>query len=210
MTPALRQPFQCFINCQECHHQNDSCIKMGSDESHFNVWLMPRTKSQDSVHKPQPSWREGRAKATESSWGPSAYQPNALPPGQTSSLRATLWYTFFAQCILYILILKKHVNLSTNHNLYEEKGEPKPRNRVQAVLLTSLKPVLNWANVCSPEHTSDTSTNYDSFLNWTFSSPNMVRAVQTLLHSQLACNEMQASARTCGRRAADSMIENVG
>ena len=73
-----------------------------------------------------------------------------------------------------------------------------------------LKPVLNWTNVCSPEHTSDTSTNYDSFLNWTFSSPNMVRTVQTLLHSQLACNEMQASARTCGRRAADSMIENVG
>ena len=29
----------------------------------------------------------------------------------------------------------------------------------------------------------------------------MVRTVQTLLHSQLACNEMQASARTCGRRA---------
>ena len=73
-----------------------------------------------------------------------------------------------------------------------------------------LKPVLNWTNVCSPEHTSDTSTNYDSFLNWTFSSPNMVRTVQTLLISQLACNEMQASARTCGRRAADSMIENVG
>ena len=20
-----------------CHHQNDSCIKMGNDESHFNV-----------------------------------------------------------------------------------------------------------------------------------------------------------------------------
>ena len=38
----------------------------------------------------------------------------------------------------------------------------------------------------------------------------MVRTVQTLLHSQLACDEMQASARTCGRRAADSMIENVG
>ena len=74
----------------------------------------------------------------------------------------------------------------------------------------SVKPVLNWANVCSPEHTSDTSTNYASFLNWTFSSSNMVRTVQTLLHSQLACNEMQASFRTCGRRAADSMIENVG
>ena len=55
---------------------------------------------------------------------------------------------------------------------------------------SSLKPVLNWANVCSP---------------------NVVRTVRrTLLRSQLACNEMQASARTCGRRAADSMIENVG
>ena len=26
------------------------------------------------------------------------------------------------------------------------------------------KPVLNWANVCSPAHTSDTSTNYDSLI----------------------------------------------
>ena len=42
--------------------------------------------------------------------------------------------------------------------------------------------------------------NYDLFLNGTFSSPNMVQTVQTLLHSQLACNEMQASARTCSRQ----------
>ena len=27
-----------------CHHQNDSCIKMGSDESHFIVSLMVRDK----------------------------------------------------------------------------------------------------------------------------------------------------------------------
>ena len=27
-----------------CHHQNDSCIKMGGDESHFNVWLIVRDK----------------------------------------------------------------------------------------------------------------------------------------------------------------------
>ena len=27
-----------------CHHQNDSCIKMGSDESHFNVSLIARDK----------------------------------------------------------------------------------------------------------------------------------------------------------------------
>ena len=27
-----------------CHHQNDSCIKMGSDESHFNVSLIVKNK----------------------------------------------------------------------------------------------------------------------------------------------------------------------
>ena len=27
-----------------CHHQNDSCIKMGSGESHFNVSLIVRDK----------------------------------------------------------------------------------------------------------------------------------------------------------------------
>ena len=27
-----------------CHYQNDSCIKTGSDESHFNVSLIVRDK----------------------------------------------------------------------------------------------------------------------------------------------------------------------
>ena len=27
-----------------CHHQNDFCIKMGSDESHFNVSLIVKDK----------------------------------------------------------------------------------------------------------------------------------------------------------------------
>ena len=33
-----------------CHHQNDSCIKMGSDDSHFNVSLIVR----DKVTRPCP------------------------------------------------------------------------------------------------------------------------------------------------------------
>ena len=36
-----------------CHHQHDFCIKMGSDESYFNVSKLWGTKSQDSVHKLQ-------------------------------------------------------------------------------------------------------------------------------------------------------------
>ena len=56
------------------HHQIDSCIKMGSDESHFNVSLIVRDKVA----------RQCSAEA-ESNRGPSAYQPNALPLGQTGS-----------------------------------------------------------------------------------------------------------------------------
>ena len=80
----------------------------------------------------------------------------------------------------------------------------------QFVLRHLMQPVLNWANVCSPEHTSDTSTNYDSFFNWTFSSPNMVRTVQTLLHSQLAWDASFGPNLRHWDGAADSMIENVG
>ena len=60
-----------------CHHQNDSCIKMGSDESHFNV----------SVGSDEQS----------------------------------------------------HKTVSTNHNVFEEKGEPK-RIRNEVLPLTSLTP----------------------------------------------------------------------
>ena len=58
---------------------------MSSDESNFNVSLIVNAKSQDSLHKSQPFWRQRRTEA-ELSRGPSAYQPNALPLGQTDSL----------------------------------------------------------------------------------------------------------------------------
>ena len=60
-----------------CHHQNDFCIKMGSEESHFNV--------------------------------------SVGSDGQS------------------------HKTVSTNHNLSEEKGEPK-RYRTEALPFTSLTP----------------------------------------------------------------------
>ena len=61
-----------------CHHQNDSCIKVGSDESHFNV----------SVGS------DGQSRKTVS---------------------------------------------STDHNLFEEKGEPK-QYRTEVLPLTILTP----------------------------------------------------------------------
>ena len=60
-----------------CHHNNDSCTKMGSDESHFYV--------------------------------------SVASEGQS------------------------HKTVSTNHNLFEEKGEPK-RYRTEVLPLTSLTP----------------------------------------------------------------------
>jgi len=57
---------------------------MGSDESHFNVSVGSDGQSHKTVHKPQPFRRERRAEAV-SNRGPSAYQRNALPLGQTGS-----------------------------------------------------------------------------------------------------------------------------
>ena len=33
-----------------CHHQNDFCIKVGSDESHFNVSLIVMDKVKRRIH----------------------------------------------------------------------------------------------------------------------------------------------------------------
>ena len=69
--------------------------------------------SQDSVHKPPPFWRERRAEAV-SNRGPSSYQPNALPLGQTDPLltksllasiilsKERLWLSHWTGSLLYV------------------------------------------------------------------------------------------------------------
>ena len=70
-----------------CHHQNDSCIKMGSDESHFNVSVGSDGQSHRTVSTNHNLFEEKGEPKRVSNRGPSAYQPNALPLGQTGSLR---------------------------------------------------------------------------------------------------------------------------
>ena len=65
-----------------CHHQNDSYSKMGSDKDHFNVSLSVREKVTETVAINHNFWRQRRAE-TARNQDPSAYQPNALPLGQT-------------------------------------------------------------------------------------------------------------------------------
>ena len=71
----------------------------------------------------------------------------------------------------------------------------------------SLKPVLNWANVCSPNILRTLRRTMIRFLIELLVRRTWFGQSKLLLRSQLARNEMQASARTCGRRAADSMIK---
>ena len=69
-----------------CYHQNDSCIKMGSDESHFNVSEGSDGQSHRSVSTNHNLFEEkGEPKRYQSNRDPSAYQPNALSLGQTGS-----------------------------------------------------------------------------------------------------------------------------
>ena len=67
-----------------CHHQNDFCIKMGSDESHFYVSLIVMDNVTRQCSQATTFLRERRAEA-ESNRGPSVYQPNALSLSQTGS-----------------------------------------------------------------------------------------------------------------------------
>ena len=71
-----------------CHHQNDSCIMMGSDESHLNFPLSVRDKVTRQCPQTTTFLKRERDRGAEaeSSRGLSAYQPNALPLGQTGSL----------------------------------------------------------------------------------------------------------------------------
>ena len=73
-----------YIPLVLCHHQNDSCIRMSSDESHFNVSVGSDGHSHRTVSTNRNLFEEKGAEAV-SNRGPSAYQSNALPLGQTDS-----------------------------------------------------------------------------------------------------------------------------
>ena len=70
-----------------CHHQSDSCVEMGSDETHFNVSIIVR----DKVTRQCPqttTFLKRRETETVSCRDPSAYQPKAVPLGQTGALKS--------------------------------------------------------------------------------------------------------------------------
>ena len=55
-----------------CHHQNDSCIKMGSDESHFNISVGSDGQSHKTVSTIH--------NLSEEKGEPKRYRTEVLPP----------------------------------------------------------------------------------------------------------------------------------
>ena len=66
-----------YIYRLHCHHQNDFCIKMGSEESHFNVSVGSDGQSHRTVPTNHSLFKEKGEPKAVSNRGPSAYQ---LPP----------------------------------------------------------------------------------------------------------------------------------
>ena len=62
-----------------CHHQNDSCIKMGSDENNFNVSLILRDKVTRRQCPQTTTFLKRRRAEEESKRGPSAYRLTSRP-----------------------------------------------------------------------------------------------------------------------------------
>ena len=68
-----------------CHHQNDSCMKMGSDESHVNASLIVRDKVKRQCPQTTTFEEKGEPKPIRTEVLPITSLPTALPLGQTGS-----------------------------------------------------------------------------------------------------------------------------
>ena len=69
-----------------CHHQNDFCIKMSSDKSHFIVSFIMRDKVTRRCPQITTFEEKGEPKWIRTEVPLLIYQPNALPLGQTDTL----------------------------------------------------------------------------------------------------------------------------
>jgi len=75
-----------------CHRQNGSCLKMGSDESHFNVSLIVRDKVTRLCPQTTTFFKRKDSRE-ESSRGPSAYLTDRPNRPTSPSVGRGLWHT---------------------------------------------------------------------------------------------------------------------
>ena len=120
-----------------CHHQNDFCIKVGSDESHFNVSLTVRDKvTRQCPQKPQGLlgigkrgvWRWGEREIIYLSLHCHHQNDFCIKVGSDES-----------HFNVSLTVREKVTRQCPQTTTFEEKGEPK-QIRTEAPPLTSLTP----------------------------------------------------------------------
>ena len=104
----------CIYLSLHCQHQNDSCIKMGSVVSHFNVSVIVEVG-------------EGGDYIPIATLSPPERLMHAKMGSDVSHFNVSL------------IVRDKVTRLTADHNFLKRKGEPK-RIRTEVPLLTSLTP----------------------------------------------------------------------
>ena len=74
-----------------CHNQNDSCIKMGSDESHFNVSVGSDGESHKTVSTNHNLFEERRDRLTPYRWAKPAHAKEPDDKGLLKRTRSSHW-----------------------------------------------------------------------------------------------------------------------
>ena len=142
-----------------CHHHNDSCIKMGSDESHFNVSLTVRDKvtrqcpqTTTSEEKGEPKWNRTVALLlTRLTAG-----PNRLTIGNDDVRLNALG------CRANIIIRNKYL-VNPRVCLYTRcwKKGCLPKDLVKTIMVSRYKSKLSQVrSKCFNHHSQDKSINY--------------------------------------------------
>ena len=120
-----------------CHHQNDLCIKVGSDESHFNVSV----GSEGQSHKTVSTERDGEKGGSgyEGCLGERLYTYRyTVTTRMTYALR---WVATRAILLFHNCEGQSHKTVSTDHNLRRERRAEADSNRAPSAYQPNALPL---------------------------------------------------------------------
>ena len=106
-----------------CHHQNDICIKIGSRWEPFQINVSVGSDGQLKVTRQCPQTttflKRKECRTVVSNRSPSAYQPNALPLGQTGSQSASALLSLQKSVVVcgHCLVIIVKLSLTVNETL---------------------------------------------------------------------------------------------
>ena len=124
-----------------CHHQNDSCIKMGSDDGHFNVSLIVR----DKVTRQCPQTTTFEEKGEPKRYRTEVLPLTSLPPYRQANRLSvpSVW-----GCVLMLYTLD--IGLNQSEQVAEETLKVGQAYRAEGVVWTwrCFWVGLGWVSLC--------------------------------------------------------------